>query len=77
MTEQKFFTYDVWSEGYSATGQYSRATYHGEWTGRSFEDACARWAAQTENPECYDAEYNTYWACKLFDNEDMARRSYG
>lgn len=69
--------YDVWSEGYSATGQRSTAQFHGRFKGTSFTEACQAWAATSIQPEYFNLKSLTYWGCKLFDNEEDARKAFG
>jgi hypothetical protein len=68
-------------EGYSATGQSSTAIYLGEFEGDSFNDACDNWSKTIKQPEYYksgtDKHRPSYWACKIFDNEIDARKSFG
>ncbi len=33
--------YSIWMSGYQATGESATASYHGEWDGETFLDACA------------------------------------
>lgn len=66
--------FDIWSEGYVATGDSGKATYHGEGTGKTFKAACIKKFKDDNN---YCSKNNTYWACCLFDNEDDARESFG
>lgn len=70
--------YEIWSEGYRASGDSSGAIKHGEADGENFKEAVARFA--TENPKFYtyySPIQNTYWGCELFDNEVDARRRFG
>lgn len=73
--------YSLWQEGYSATGQSSTAIYLGEFEGDSFNDACDNWSKTIKQPEYYkpgnDKHRPSYWACKIFDNEIDARKSFG
>jgi hypothetical protein len=69
--------FEVWSEGYAITGNSSGATFEGKFKGATFRDACAEWAKTVEEPHLYNAKDNTYWGCRLFDNETDARRSFG
>lgn len=74
MSERKW---QVWSEGYRATGNQSGAIFHGEWNGSDFTEAARNWAKSTGEPNHFDEGRLTYWACRLFDNERDARRSFG
>jgi hypothetical protein len=81
---KKMEKYQVWSEGYSATGNSSdaqRLTRKGEdtlWEGETFKDACEN-ALRTLKWEMkyYDKDRNTYWGCRFYDNEADARKSFG
>lgn len=70
--------FEIWSEGYIATGQSGPAVLHGKATGKNFKDACKRFAEF--NPDFkkdFDAKRMTQWGCRLFDNERDARKRYG
>ena len=72
-------TFQVWSEGYMATGEHGTAQYHGEWRAKDFKEAC-KTMMMSENWDMdnyYDEQANTYWACRFFDNEENARKAYG
>jgi hypothetical protein len=66
--------YSVWSEGFIVTGNRSDATYHGTINAPSFRVACDH---LFHDDITYDPHRLTLWACKLFDNEDDARKAYG
>lgn len=70
-------TWPIWSEGYAATGDSSDATYHGEWPGETFRDACVAWSKSCAAPQLFDAERLTYWGCRLFASEAEARATFG
>lgn len=73
--------FNIWSEGYAATGQQSGATFHGVFKASSFLDAVKMWADTLEpaskNLMNLDADPPTFWACELFDNETDAREAFG
>jgi len=70
--------FEIWSEGYAATGQSSGAIQIGIAGGHTFQEACKNWArVYCTSPECYNPDRNAYWGCKLFDNEAEARRRFG
>lgn len=75
--------WEVWSEGYLATGMEgipATAQFHGKFNGETFRDACDKWAetlSDDYSKSCYDGERLTFWACRLFDNEADARKSFG
>lgn len=70
--------YDIWSEGFVATGQSSGAIHHGTAEGKTLKEACINLADQNkEFKEYFNEERMTYWGCKLFDNSVDARKSFG
>lgn len=89
MSERKEF--EIWSEGYAATGERGTAVFHGRYFGETFDDAVEEFkkqhSGQVDTKERY-AERNkdgimplvkvhSIWACRLFDNEADARKSFG
>jgi N6-adenosine-specific RNA methylase IME4 len=66
--------YEVWSEGFRATGEHGRAQQHGKVRALSFKDACH---GVFSGDGDFDEDKMTYWGCKLFDNERDARRAFG
>lgn len=79
--EKDVQTYQIWAEGYSATGQSGTATYMGSASGETFKDAVKELAkrASPEDRAFYNTDriQPTYWGCRLFDNEEDARKSFG
>lgn len=71
--------YEIWIEGYSVTGNSSEASFIGKSTGKTFEDACKNYRDNEGKPLKLDKEYSrpSIWACRLFDNEIDARKSFG
>ena len=72
--------YNLWTEGYKATGDYSPANYHGQWAGDSFQDAIQAFKdslGDHRDATLIDVERETFWGCKFFDNETDARRFVG
>lgn len=66
--------YNIWSEGFIVMEGRSGAHYHGKIKANSFKEACDNFF---KNDSLYSPERMTYWGCKLFDNEQEARKSYG
>lgn len=72
--------HEVWMEGYRATGDYSPARFLGRVEAPTFAEACnalcspAKWQQQNGD---YDPKRGTVWGCKLFNNEEDARRAFG
>ena len=69
--------FEVWSEGFAATGERGGAHLLGTASAYTFREACSKVAETLSDPGLYDSESLTYWACKLFDNVADARRSFG
>ena len=85
-------TFEIWMEGYSATGESGTAQKIGEGTGESFDDAVIDYMSKNSNngiakngrgryssDERYEKRRSNWniWACSLFDNEVDARKSFG
>jgi len=69
--------FDVWSEGFRATGDSAPAHFHGVVEAPTFDDACDIVGAQPNWKRYYNSTQKTIYACKMFDNEADARRRYG
>lgn len=74
-------TWEVWSEGYLASGDRADTTFEGRAEAETFAEACriacverGRWKIE---PGSFDPKGLTVWGCRLFDNEADARRAYG
>lgn len=75
--------WDVWAEGYAATGEHGTATFLGQKQAATFEEACR--LLHQELGEKKVGSYTPptegrppmFWGCRLFDNEAQARESYG
>lgn len=78
--------YEIWSEGFQATGGGGTATLHGKVKAKSFEEAILKFALEHEsffelldyrpNNNSVGSDY-TYWGCRLYDNESEARSAFG
>lgn len=76
--EEVIKEYEVWSEGYRATGEHGTATFHGIYKAESFKEAVKQFQdTKCTNPEYINLDKLTYWGCKFFDNETDARKSFG
>jgi len=76
--------YEVWIEGYVATGESAVAhrleSIDGKylWEGETFNDACIEAMKGCNLPmPFYDKERNAFWGCRFFDNEKDAKESFG
>jgi len=69
-------SYDIWCEGFIATGQEGPAMLMAKNVeASSFEEACNKFFLL--NDTLYLAEKLTHWGRKLFDNEADARKRFG
>lgn len=70
--------FDIWCEGFVATGERGHATLLGHSKGEDLKDACVNYAKQNKEFARYFNE-NTmaYWGCQIYDNETDARKSFG
>ena len=84
--------YEIWCEGYRATGEHGTAHFVGTGVGKTFDDAVRDLMGR--NPD-HGIEPNTpngyvnqhayanrrsnwdIWRCDLFDNEAAAREAFG
>ncbi len=76
--------YEVWTEGYVVSGNDSdaqRLTHKGKqtlWEGGDFPSACKKALSELKwDMSYYNEKNNTYYACRLFNNESDARKSFG
>lgn len=93
--------FEIWSEGYAATGERSGAIYFGKSIGKTFEDACLNFEFKEDKWSDWggvkihskgdklpldkneDGSLDLFggkpssWACRYFDNETDARKSFG
>ena len=78
--DDKRVKFEVWLEGYSATGQHSTAKLVDTVLAMSLNDAINRLVISGKLDESYmnrnGIEYR-YWGCRFFDNETDARKSFG
>jgi hypothetical protein len=84
--------FEIWIEGYIATGESSNAIMIGTGIGKSFDEAVKDYMSKNprhgivENTkkryiteEAYNNRRSNWniWGCNLFDNEADARKSFG
>ncbi len=67
-------TFEVWTEGFIVPEAHGYAYKLGTYEGDSFLEVCQR---EFGNRRDYNAEYNSIWGCRLFDNETDARKAFG
>ena len=85
--------YEIWEEGFAATGERAGARFIGKAMGETFEEACKNFRYPADIVRSWDGmvlvhkgdalkldehyPYPSIWACRLYDNEADARRSFG
>ncbi len=77
--------YEVWIEGYSATGENAPAQKlvnpnndNGTWQSETFQEACKKALIELKwDMSYYNEKANSYWACRFFDNEIESRKDFG
>ena len=68
--------WEIWSEGYAATGEFCPHYRVGEARGEDFIDACHNWFK--EHPSTtYNPESNRDWGMRLFPTHDEAKQFLG
>jgi len=70
----KMKKWNVWSEGYAATGESDGAMFHGTFEAPTFQEACDKCF---KNEKTYNSKRRTLWGCQLFDNQVDAIKSFG
>lgn len=74
--------FEIWVEGYMATGESGKAMLFGNINAGSFDEAVAKLLEIKPSLKPY-YNYNektgthSYWGCRMFDNENEARSSFG
>jgi hypothetical protein len=70
--------YEIWMEGFAATGQSGPAQILGSQRGRSFKEAVLLFVKDhPQYKKDFDPENLRIWGCQLYDNEAAARSSFG
>ena len=67
--------YEIWSEGYQTTGDSGTACFHGKVIASSFKEACIKHFGLSNH--LFDEDNLSFWGCRLYDNEQEARKSFG
>lgn len=73
---------EIWSEGYRASGDSSTAIFIGQFMAESFDEAVELYNKNRNKHYTMEAKKHAdgHWsiyACRLFDNELEARKSFG
>ena len=77
--------YEVWTEGYAATGERAGAMLHGKIKANTFDEACIKILGNSLDTDKTKSDgYRRgrtgnlcVWACNCFDNEKDGRKSFG
>lgn len=71
--------WEIWSEGYAATGEHATAQLLGRATALTFEEACQKLGEKHPSlkPRFDSGRPVTNYGCRLFPAEAEARRSFG
>ena len=84
--------FEIWAEGYAASGESGTAQMVGKGLGSTFDEAVKDYMSKNPNHGIEENSRNRYitedayknrrsnwsiWACCLFDNESDARKSFG
>lgn len=73
--------YEVWMEGYSATGEHGTHHLIGKVKANSFKEACdiaiKNWCTKRDYKLYWDSKQLTFWGCKCYDNEADAAKNFG
>lgn len=81
-------TWEIWAEGYAATGESGTANLMATIQADNFDEAVELMLQKKERTDWptirqwYDyrpdrPQKHTIWACRLFDNETDARQTFG
>lgn len=81
-SDPELHSWDIWAEGYSATGESGTAHKLNESPvmAASFDEAVAKFAKTQDDPSLFKMVGGvgwTYWGCNLFASEKFARLSFG
>lgn len=73
-------TFEVWCEGYRATGNSNTHQLVGTAEAETFKEACDIVFSKDEDEysrSLYNPERLTHWGCRLFDNASEAAEAFG
>lgn len=71
--------FSLWMEGAACNGSKSKALFLGEYDAETFNDAVISYFGTLSDVDKYYISTSklTYWGCRIFDNEEDARKSFG
>jgi len=68
--------WEIWMEGFRATGDEALASKVGDGRGLTFEDAVLDYYRRNPDPS-FSPDSMSVWGCKLYPTESQARATYG
>ena len=68
--------FEVWEEGYAISGNRGKAKLLGKVKAHAFREACCKMFHEN-NMDLFDRKNLTICGCRLFDNEQDARKDFG
>jgi hypothetical protein len=80
--ERHPLTWDLWMEGYQATGNFATARFLGSYDAFSYAEAVQQYldekhpTDQKQLASWHDG-YCAIWGCRIYDNETDARKYFG
>lgn len=69
--------WNIWAEGFRATGQSGKALLIDSVVADSFKSAVAKLKEHPYHGQYINVDSLTYWGCRLFDNESDSRTRFG
>lgn len=77
--------WEIWMEGFAATGQSEKAQLIGVYEAETFDEAVQKYiqgeiaehGTSTVELNRFGQGRHAIWGCELFDNETDARKSFG
>ena len=67
----------IWMEGYRATGEHDVAQLIAAYNAKDFDAAMKLYMQDNPGDVTVDERGYTIWACKLYNNQTDARKSFG
>lgn len=69
--------WEIWSEGYVATGEHGKAHFEGKIKAIDFHHACVTLLGDKLDKNRDGSLKLSIWSCRLFPTEAEARKSFG
>ena len=76
--QEKVVEYEIWTEGFRATGESGKATLMGTSKGKTFKEACINFSkTDPDFRKFFDKKGLTYWGCRLYPTHSEAAKTFG